>query len=257
MQSHILHFYHAIKALPSLTPSPEVNQTFHQLCRYAQTEDFNGNEEIFSSPEVQFLRFSCAQAEYELEKKWTNLILDSEDPRTTLQTFPYFNNYQDLTRLEFQLLKSQKDQITTALFVGSGPLPLSAILLAKERGVNCILIDRSQEAVTLSQKLISKLSLQGQIQIIESDFSSFSFEAHFDVVMMASLLFDADNQETLLSILAQKLNFDLALLRSAEGMRQLLYQKLDISLVKRYLSLQFLVHPHNDIVNSVLLCSKR
>lgn len=189
MQTQILNFYYQLKALPNLRPSPEVDVVFQSLCHFAKTTQFAGDEAIFESEEVKWIRQTCGQAEFEMEKYRADRTIQSQDPRATLQDFPYLHNYQLLTDLEVQPLKTQKKQLKKLIFVGSGPLPLTAVLLAQEYGISAVLIERNPEAVSLSRQLIEKLGLPERITVIESDFLDFRSEEHFDAVVMASLLF--------------------------------------------------------------------
>lgn len=250
----IQQFADRIDQLPNLFPSPEVNHFFTQLCYYAQTTIYQGDDETFKSKTVKKIRTSCGLAEYEMEKYWTQLLF-AEDIWTKLQEFPYLHNYQLLTELEISLLKSQKPDLHSALFIGSGPLPLSGILMARNWGFQVTLIERDDEAIQLSRSLINKLWLQEQIRIIQSDFLDFIPEEKFDVILLASLLFNGENQQAIYQHLKEKMRFDLALIRSAIGLKQLLYHKLDTAVLQEHLRIILEVHPHNEIINSILLCT--
>ena len=251
----IQQFADRIDQLPNLFPSPEVNHFFTQLCHYVQTTIYQGDDETFKSETVKKIRTSCGLAEYEMEKHWTQQLLFAEDIWTKLQAFPYLHNYQLLTELEISLLKSQKPDLHSALFIGSGPLPLSGILMARNWGFQVTLVDRDEVAIDLSRKLIEKLGLQGQIRIIQSDFLDFLPEEKFDVILLASLLFNGENQQAIYQHLKEKMRFDLVLIRSAIGLKQLLYHKLDTAVLQEHLRIILEVHPHNEIINSILLCT--
>lgn len=127
--------------------------------------------------------------------------------------------------------------------------------MAHNWGLQITLVERDQVAIELSRKLIEKLGLQKQIRIIQSDFLDFEAEEKFDALVLASLLFNGENQQAMYQHLKEKMRFDLALIRSATGLKQLLYHKLDTAVLQEHLKLIFELHPHNEIINSILLYS--
>ena len=109
------------KRLVSYEPSEEVNAFFSELCEFASGQidyelDF---DPIFVSDEVKDLQQACAVAEGEMEKFWSKKIQFSHSPEEMLRSFIYYDNYQDLTRLEYALLASQNAGVGKVLFVGS------------------------------------------------------------------------------------------------------------------------------------------
>lgn len=256
VKNKITTFYHALQQLPNYLPSQQVNAFFTEFCHYAQTSSDSMEDDFFLTPEVEALRQACAEAEYQLELFWTRQVLDAQHPRKVLQTFPYFENYSLLTKLENHVLLSQSQTaLRNLLFVGAGPLPLTAILFAQVYGVSSVLVEKSQEAVDLASKLIVKLNLQDKITVVHADFLHFSSKECFDAVLMASLLFTAGNLDHLLKHLTTQIKTTRVLIRTAEGMRQLLYKKLPFDQLKKYLKPELVLHPHNEIVNSLILCS--
>lgn len=195
LNNQMLSFWQEAKRFTSYEPSSEVNCFFSQLCQFARQDFDDGAEKEeqkpdFNAKEIKELQAICAIAEEKMEKFWSKKITQASDARKALSAFTYYRNYEQLTSLEYQLLLSQLPKLEKVLFVGSGALPLTAILLAK-KGVKAVLIERDQEAFDLSQNLIEKLNLKRQIEIIKSDFLDFFTQEKFDAVRMASLLFTA------------------------------------------------------------------
>ena len=109
------------KKLASYEPSEEVNAFFSELCEFARDNidyelDF---DPIFVSDEVKDLQQVCAVAEGEMEKFWSKKIQFAQDPQKMLKSFIYYQNYEDLTGLEYALLASQNAGFGKVLFVGS------------------------------------------------------------------------------------------------------------------------------------------
>jgi nicotianamine synthase len=124
----------AIAKLPSLSPSPEVNALFTELVTACIPPSAVDVERL--GPELQDMRARlirlCADAEGLLEAHYSDLLAGFDNPLDHLGLFPYFNNYILLSELEHGLLARHvpgppPSRIT---FVGSGPLPLSSLVLA-------------------------------------------------------------------------------------------------------------------------------
>lgn len=161
VMDQILAFLGEAKKLPSYEPSEEVDRFFSQLCVYARSDFEFFRERLdrnfdFSISSVVELQNICSLAEEKMEKFWAQKIIDSKNPRKTLSEFTYYMNYQKLTNLEYHLLLSQLSSLQKVLFVGSGALPLTAILLAKQ-GIKATLVERDNEAYDLSSQLIKVL----------------------------------------------------------------------------------------------------
>jgi nicotianamine synthase len=82
------------------------------------------------------LRQICAQAESCLELHWAEHIIAGgphpEDVLSRLRSFPYYDNYEELTRLELcAILSATKLAPRRVAFIGSGPLPLTSLCLLK------------------------------------------------------------------------------------------------------------------------------
>ena len=109
------------KKLAGYEPSEEVNAFFSELCEFASGQiDYELDlDPIFVSDEVKDLQQVCAVAEGEMEKFWSKKIQFSQDPQKMLKSFIYYQNYEDLTGLEYALLASQNVGFGKVLFVGS------------------------------------------------------------------------------------------------------------------------------------------
>lgn len=97
--------------------------------------------QVLSNPSVKAilpsLRGICAQAESCLELHWAEHVLAAaksggspDEVHARLQTFPYYENYQELTRLELcAIFSATKMAPRRIAFIGSGPLPLTSLCL--------------------------------------------------------------------------------------------------------------------------------
>ena len=257
-ENQVFSFCFRAKKLATYEPSEEVNAFFSELCQFARDEtDYELDcDPIFVSDEVKGLQEICAVAEGEMEKFWSKKIQFAQDPQKMLKSFIYYQNYEDLTGLEYALLASQNAGFGKVLFVGSWALPLTAIILAQNWWVCSILIERDEEAVELSRGLVQALGLEDKITIKKTDFLVyFEDDSHYDAVILASLLFTSGDTEELVTHLVKNIKFKNCLVRTVRGMRQLLYKKVDEKLLEKYLKPELFVDPQNHILNSILLYS--
>uniref|UniRef100_A0A453NKG9 Nicotianamine synthase n=1 Tax=Aegilops tauschii subsp. strangulata TaxID=200361 RepID=A0A453NKG9_AEGTS len=124
----------AIAELPSLSPSPEVDRLFTDLVTACVPPSPVDVTKL--SPEHQRMREAlirlCSAAEGKLEAHYADLLATFDNPLDHLARFPYYSNYVNLSRLEYELLARHVPGIAPArvAFIGSGPLPFSSFVLA-------------------------------------------------------------------------------------------------------------------------------
>ncbi len=102
-----------------------------------------------------------------LEVEMAEQLLKSADPWVKLSGFHFYPNYVLLAREEGNgaaLVPGDK-----VVFLGSGPLPMSLILLWKLFGIKGIGIEREPERADLSRRLLNRLGLQSEIEILTGD----------------------------------------------------------------------------------------
>ncbi|GLJ21094.1 hypothetical protein SUGI_0385420 [Cryptomeria japonica] len=131
--SEIQEIYERLRKLESLRPSAVVNSLFTRLVRLC-TPPSSVNVG-FLSEEQQVMRSNlivlCGEAEGLLESHYAELLGRFTDPMCHVALFPYYHNYEKLALLEFSMLTSHAVPPPRRLaFVGSGPLPLSSLVLA-------------------------------------------------------------------------------------------------------------------------------
>jgi len=106
----------------------------------------------------------------ELEAEQANSILKSRDPWNTLTNFTYLPNYIQLARTECRGAGLKPGN--TVLFLGSGPLPLTLIVLCHQHGLNGIGIERDPE--------------RSQIRIIRGNHQTLPLAGTPDLIMVAA-----------------------------------------------------------------------
>jgi hypothetical protein len=160
----------------------------------------------------------CGIAECEMEKWWTRRIIGSTQPACEiLKSFWYHQQYQNLCNAELNLIRHKK--FNKVIFLGSGALPLTAIMLSQHlNNVPIECIDRDRIACNLAYQLINKLGLSNKIQITNSSAENYSFEEG-TLVICAALLDSPDVHEAIVNSGVQSL-----ILRDAEGVYNLIYK---------------------------------
>ncbi|KAM0931288.1 hypothetical protein ACQ4PT_000356 [Festuca glaucescens] len=95
-----------ISKLPSLSPGPDVNALFTDLvtaCVPASPVDVTKlGPEAQKMPEG-LIRL-CSEAEGKLEAHYSDMLAAFDNPLDHLDMFPYYSNYINLSKLEYELL---------------------------------------------------------------------------------------------------------------------------------------------------------
>ncbi len=187
------------------TPSNHLNTVFRRLDQLialdvddVTTEAILSNSGLTSAFDVITRFRSRYTAELEIEQ--ANAILDSSDPWRSLKGFDYFSNYIQLARTEFHGAGLKAGD--TVLFLGSGPLPLSLIVLCREYGLKGIGIEQEKERVELSRKVIGRLGLSNEIEILDGNQFTLPLEEPVDLIMVAA---QAEPKSAIFSYLAEVL----------------------------------------------------
>ena len=99
-----------------------------------------------------------------LEVQLAQSMISAPDPWAYLEQFVYYPNYLALARMEYDGAGLQAGD--RVVFLGSGPLPMSLISLARQYGIQGVGIEQNREYAALSERVIRKLGLNHEIQII-------------------------------------------------------------------------------------------
>jgi precorrin-6B methylase 2 len=95
----------------------------------------------------------------------------------------YIHYYQELIQTEIEL--AQLTKAYKILDIGSGSIPASCILLAKGTTAAVTGIDKDLESVKRSKKIISRLNLEGRVEIIYANAMEFPMN-DFDIIIIAN-----------------------------------------------------------------------
>jgi hypothetical protein len=119
-----------------------------------------------------------------LEIEHAHSILGSRDPWEMLTNFNYISNYLKLAQTESQGAGLKRGD--TVVFLGSGPLPLTLIVLCHWYGLKGIGIEMEPDRAELSRKVLEKLGLSDQIEIINGNHLTLPLETRSELIMIAA-----------------------------------------------------------------------
>ncbi len=248
-----------LHSLPHLYPNPEVNGLFHNLVNTVQAHDSLNYEHCIHGHNLhdlaKHLQHACSTGEFALEQYWSNKIFEARNSRMALATFPYFQNYQQLMDLEASQLPP-KNKGGKILFVGSGPLPLSAILLTQTYGWQVDCLDYSSIAYQQGKDLSKKLAIRN-INFIHGDILQYTELKQYQAVIVGALVGEnSQEKEQILKHIHQHIaRYTKVLVRSSHGLRELLYPSIELATLG-YWQIEKAVHPKNEIINSIIVLCK-
>ena len=263
----LLEIYEQLAECSDLRPSAHVDTLFGRLVRIVVDTPGPRAAAIAVHPAVRAieapLRTLCGAAEYELELHWADRIANSRSPHDELALFPCAANYRQLHRMEItavaQVANDQSHPIRRVALIGSGPLPLTSVLLATDPGVAVVNVDRDARAVAASKWMAAALGIDG-VSFDHEEVHSGTDLSGYDLVVLAALAGSTPREkQSLLSHLAAAMAPGALLLaRSARHLRTLLYSPINLDALAGFdvLSVLHPVHPFHEVINSVILARK-
>lgn len=199
------------------------------------------------APCISPIRSLCQKAECEMEIFWAKHFANlQKSDFERLKEFWYYQQYYQITLNENSFIDKHAKSAQNIAFIGSGPLPMTAIILKSLRKCNLDLIDRDAEAIKLSQNMCQ--NLYTNLNFVCGDAMEIDYKK-FDVVFVASMVTDKIK-------LIEKLYQDgvkYLIIRDAEKFSQLFYEKLDTEIFRQYRIKDFIAGDKLTINSSYLL----
>ena len=138
-----------------------------------------------------------------LERENAMKILESDNPREVLDSFHFYDRYIGLIEN-----------------LGSGPLPLTLIMFNMVTGCKCIGIEQFEDVAELSRKVLKRLGLDKDIEIITGDEKTIA-DLDYDILMIAAFAEPKDRVfANVWEVVDEKTP---VLYRTYTGMRAILY----------------------------------
>lgn len=262
--------YEQLASAPSLEPSEATNALFSRLVEQCTETDAGTAADVLGDPEVSRLRPRlielCSEGEYLLERSWARAAVEAANPRAELARFPYHANYERLTQLEVHALLGaveragevhEERRVRRALFVGSGPLPLTSFLLADLYGMKVDNVDSDPEAHGLGTELARATGLSDELSFRLCDAAEVEDLGDYDVVFLAALVgLDEEEKQSIIERLRRRMRPGaLLVIRTAHRMKSLLYPKVEPEDLGGF-EPQIVVQPLNEVINSVIVARK-
>ncbi len=119
-----------------------------------------------------------------LEIERAGEILRSPDPWGTLRAFPFHPNYERLADMEAH--GAGLGPGDTVAFLGSGPLPLSLVVLARRHGIRGVGIEREPGLWDLSRRVLERLGLADRVRVVQGDHRLLPLPEPVALVMVAA-----------------------------------------------------------------------
>jgi len=252
MKDELLEIYEKISSLEDLNPSEYNNHLFSHLVSLVVNPGIKSN---LNKSQIKSLRKICSEAEFYLERFWAEKIISSEDCWKELRNFPYYENYLQLTNLEWFALKGCKihKNHKKVTFIGGGPLPLTAVILAKMHKCNVVVLEKNSEACKISKEVVKLLGLSEKIKIVLCAGEKYKEYNKSEIIILASLA--GNSSKSKIKILKQIESFSAdahVLVRSSYGKREILYSPFNC---RSFGNMERLmeIRPFNNIINSLII----
>ncbi|KAI3509379.1 hypothetical protein L1887_24609 [Cichorium endivia] len=263
----VCEIYHKIIKLDTLKPSNDVNRLFIELvntCIPPSSINIATLPANIQEIRSKLIKLS-GEAEGHLEAHFSTILGSFPNPLHHLNEFPYYSNYLKLSRIEFDILTKHYSALGQApkrlAFVGSGPLPLTSIVLASYHLKDTIFhnYDIDSSANVMASHLVSSdPDLSKRMVFHTANIMDVRDELkEYDVIFLAALVgMDIDEKVKVIDHLAKYMAPGaLLMLRSAHGARVFLYPVVDAELLQGFEVLS-VFHPNDDVINSVVISRK-
>lgn len=124
--------------------------------------------------------------ETNLEEEFARLFIKGKDynSKSKIKKYHFYNGYFSAVKKEVQLAKiSHNDRVS---FIGSGPMPMTAILLYELTGIDIDCFEKVRHSAELSKKVIQKLKYDQHIKVINKNALNINF-SRYTVIILAVL----------------------------------------------------------------------
>lgn len=197
-------------------------------------------EEIEAILDNEYIRMNLRSLQHKLSEAECLAELDAS--RHICQTkqaviadrLPNWNIYMELVGKELSILRqlSLRDgraDEAPIVFVGSGSLPLSAIILHLCGNAEVICVELDAAAYKASRALLKCLGLSNEITVVMMDGADFNYSS-YKRIFVASLV---QNKEAVLEQINRTASDPLVAVRTAEGIKQMMYESIDEARLNR------------------------
>lgn len=227
----IHRIYWQLALIDRLDTNPRAFQLVQELLRLLSFRHYGEDvAALLNDPVLRAiapnLRRIFAKGSYLYECKQAVGLLASDDVRKALtEEYPFFQQYWRASAIEFQLAASFLDQpAKRVMLAGSGPLPLTSIVMTARFGVSVHNLDIEAQATELASSVAHKLSLSDRLTFATADVATYDGLEEFDIVWLAALAGNDRDKPRILRHLSRRMRPGAVLaVRTASQLRSFLY----------------------------------
>ena len=184
-----------------------------------------------------------------VENIFAQSILDGS--ATSWKDYTLYERFRNLIAKELEILSVF--DYTSILFIGSGPFPITALLIHEFTGKVVDCLEKDENAAVVSRSVLRKLGLEKKIRIHIGDGGTFDLSG-YDVVLNALLAKPKWN--IMKNIRNSNLNARV-LCRTSFGLRQLLYESTPDNAFHGFSEVSRQLATYNDTISTLLLSNKK
>ena len=191
------------------------------------------------------------------EHYWAQTLLQSADPQTTLTTeYPWFSHYQRAVGLESNAIYALSGkQDLAVLMAGSGPLPITSLLLGLQ-GMTVSNLDIDSDALSVGQQVQQQVYPSQKQSFKCADICQYEDFDQFDVVWLAALAGSSDVKKQILRHLFTHMRpGSFVVVRTAFNLRQLLYPSITFNDLAPFIP-KLKIQTYSDNFHSILIAQK-
>ncbi len=173
--------------------------------------------ESLSSDVVASLNAAYSAWATQLEYQFAHRLIRGE---AHLSEYPFYERFAGLVTCELAMVaNSHPDRI---LFIGSGPLPITAIHLHLQTGATIDCVALEENTVDISRQALEKCGLNNSVRVSSEGDSSYDVST-YDLVLVGEL---AKSKKNILGVLRKHSRAGCQILcRTSHGLKRLAYQQ--------------------------------
>ncbi|SFD52245.1 Nicotianamine synthase protein [Paenibacillus catalpae] len=175
------------------------------------------------------LQDKLSEAEFLTELSDSRQASKSQEPvLDAVKGLPHWPVYVALVRQELSTLhrftrEDRQSDKSPIVFVGSGPMPLSPIILHLLGDVEVICVEMDAVAYEASCSLLEHMGLGNKVSVVLENGSRFDYGS-YNRIFVASLV---RNKQAVFEQINRTSPSPLVAVRTAEGMKQIMYEAID------------------------------
>lgn len=191
--------------------------------------------------------------ETNLEADFARLLIskNKDAKKTLISDYPIYYRYIISLKNEIKLAKiDSKDKV---LFIGSGPFPITAILIYELTHSQVDCVEKNKISAELSEKVIDYLNYGDFIHVINEDALTIDY-SNYSVVVIAIL---AKPQDKIIKAIWKQISQGSRIIyRTPDLIRQAFYEKTKKNILKEYLPFEKGKIGDKQTISSILLVKK-